>query len=94
MLLSESELQTIDKMVAELTRKLVEMGCDSVRVVATATATGGNTSIYTSGYGNWFAQVGSVDNWLREMKEMNVINGISEAVNPEPPDDGGSWKGE
>lgn len=100
MYLTEKEMGKVDVEADALCKRLVELGCDSVRVVCTSVAKGGNTTVFTTGYGNFFAQLGSVEGWVRDMQETNLVHGIAEAVNtrppepPEPPDDDDkdNWK--
>jgi hypothetical protein len=92
MLLTDKEMSDLELAARSFCSKMVEMGCDSVRIICTAGAKGGNTHTLSTGYGNFFAQLGSVDNWVREMKNIDMVDGISEAVNTRPPESGEDWK--
>jgi hypothetical protein len=94
MVLTDKELEAAEAVVSKLVVRLMEMGCDSVRVIATASSKGGQTSILNSGAGNYFAQLGSVSTWVKDQGENSLIDGISEAVNMRPPEDGDNWKDE
>lgn len=59
----------VQKMADELVEKLGEH-CDSVRVFCTYRAEDGDTSAYTVGDGNFYAQSGQVQEWVAHQDEI------------------------
>lgn len=59
----------VQKMADDLVEKLGEH-CDSVRVFCTYPEGGGETSGYSSGSGNFFAQHGQIHEWLIRQDEI------------------------
>lgn len=65
MTLTDREIDAMLDRLNRGARRLMELGCDSVRIVATAPGPRpGETAHLTTGYGNWYAQVGAVRGWL------------------------------
>lgn len=52
------------------------MGASSVRLVVTANIQGSQTSLLTSGAGNWYAQLGSVEDWMDSNKNYNLAQSL------------------
>lgn len=61
----------IDKWAEHIHKLAIALNehCDSVRIITTVRARDGGTAIVTKGAGNWFAQLGSVNDWLARSDE-------------------------
>lgn len=58
---SETERSDLQKALeAEAKRMCVDMGFDSLQIVATALEVDGTTTRYPAGHGNWHARMGSL----------------------------------
>jgi hypothetical protein len=65
--------ERIQAIVDEFTARLLEEGCDSVRVFATRHS-GGETSRFSAGCGNLYAQMGVCLEWLEEQRTYVNLN--------------------
>ena len=52
---------------------------DSIRIIVTHPEMG-NTACQSYGEGNWYAQVGSVNEWLESAKNGDLAREISQAI--------------
>lgn len=59
---------------------MMELGCDSVQVVATAHYEGDLWAHFFMGKVNLYARHGAVRHWLNNQDEMSLANGISKMV--------------
>ena len=80
----------MDQVAYQATQTLMDLGCDSVRIIYTMQPGVNQAGLGTQGKGNWFAQIGSVEQWLRERKAYTNAVEIAELINPPPGDEG--WK--
>ena len=78
--LENHEWQAIAEYMKEACNKLMELGCDSVQIVTSGMVQGNNCARGSWGAGNLFARYGSVDEWLREQKDMQIANEIAIAT--------------
>lgn len=69
MLLNQKELANIEGEVEKFSDWMMEMGCDSIRIIATASPKPGETACVSTGRGNWLAQLGSIKNWVEEQDD-------------------------
>ncbi len=68
-------LQEITCIVDQFTAKCMEMGCDSVQAnITIRQAISGNTMRIDRGRGNWYARIGSCQEWLEADREKTRIN--------------------
>ena len=71
--MGDSDNQKASQYLEAITAKLAEH-FDSVRIVATRqTGNGQNTAVFTTGSGNYFAQLGSVKEWVVKQDELSRI---------------------
>lgn len=83
--------EAIDRMALDMAAKLAEL-CDSVVIVCTYPKPanddlGPRTGLMAASRGNYYAQQGSVTQWLKGNPEFEPV------AEPRPPDDGDEWKG-
>jgi hypothetical protein len=90
MIVSKEDMDTIEALAAKLVDQLMEAGCDSVRVIITAKSKNEQTQRMSLGAGNYYAQLGSVREWLERDSAQTLANEVSCAINR--PDDGDGWK--
>lgn len=65
--------ERIQGIVDEFTARLLEEGCDCVRVFATRHS-GGETVRFSAGCGNLYAQIGVCLEWLEEQRTYVNVN--------------------
>lgn len=82
MILPEEREMILDKL-REFTAMLSELGCDSIRTNITLISSEG-TERYTAGSGNFYAQMGSTQEWLESCK----IEDLASAINHRDESDG------
>ena len=72
----EEEAKILERHAAQLSEHF-----ESVRIIAT-TQRDGTTSLFSSGAGNFYAQTGSVREWLARQDEHTLEN-VRQAQSPE-----------
>lgn len=77
MRLSDTERDRITKELGIACAKLLEMGCDSVQIVATAPMEGNNWCRFAWGNGNLYARYGAVRDWIDTQDGMILANEIA-----------------
>lgn len=82
MTLTKEELLRIETEIERATSTLAELGCDSIRIIASVSKPNQETGMYTSGRGNWFSQIGSVREWLDTQNNEGVAHAISAVIPP------------
>ena len=90
MIIDANDQEPIEALAAKLIDQLMEIGCDSVRVILTANLKKENTQRFSLGAGNYYAQLGSVREWLERDSAQMLANEMSEII--DRPDNGESWK--
>ena len=79
MIISLKEKASIKEEVAKFTDRMMELGCDSVQVIATALEKDG-TAVYHNGRGNWYARRGAVDYWVRQDGNRDLSEEIAQSL--------------
>jgi hypothetical protein len=72
--------QEVDKEIDAFCSKMSEY-VESIRIVASMPVKGATGRI-SRGKGNYYAQVGSVEEWLESCRDMNVADEIAKALKP------------
>jgi hypothetical protein len=70
--------ERIQSITNEFTARLLEEGCDCVRVFATRHS-GGETARFSAGCGNLYAQIGVCLEWLEEQRTYVNLNAEDQA---------------
>ncbi|MHC5061899.1 MAG: hypothetical protein ACYTFK_12545 [Planctomycetota bacterium] len=86
MRITESERLLINEEISAFNARLMEMGCDSVQVIATATYAGDCICTFREGKGNLYARHGAVRCWLNNQNSLDLANEIGEVINYEEGD--------
>lgn len=72
MRLEEKEVQAIGAECDRFADRLVELGCDSVALFITMPIKDGCTEANATRRGNYYAQIGCVQEWLESVRDTNL----------------------
>lgn len=85
--MSEPSRERLEALTRKAAKAIKEAGAESVVIIITCDADGGDTTgHYKTGAGNYFAQRGSVIEWIDQTREIPPIRIV------DPPDDADAWK--
>lgn len=88
MRISTKEREKAQEAMDEACAKLMELGCDSVQIVATAHLEADMFCRISQGKGNLFARYGAVGEWLKQQDNIGLAFEIKEAVDSMTPGNG------
>jgi hypothetical protein len=71
-LVTDKERDNVQKECEKFSDFLMEMGCESTRIVVSLSVKSAETESYSTGRGNWFTQIGSVRNWVTEQDNAQL----------------------
>lgn len=83
MIINEKDCDKILRLTDNYCASMMEAGCDSVQVVATAHAAGDEWTKLSRGKGNIFARMGAVKDWLDGRTGETLANEIANATGEE-----------
>ena len=87
MVITNKERICIGKEIDSMNTRLMEIGCDSVQIIATAQIVGDQFVHFATGAGNIFTRYGAVTNWINEQRDIGTANEIAYAIHEDNGDD-------